>query len=50
MRTKIIRIAETDSTNRYLRDLESKDNTDMTVVVTEFQRAGKGQGGRFLGG
>ena len=45
MRTKIIRIAETDSTNRYLCDLESKDNTDMTVVVTEFQRAGKGQGG-----
>lgn len=41
----IIRLSETDSTNRYLRDFKSGDNADMTVAVAEYQCAGKGQGG-----
>lgn len=45
MKTEIIRLTETDSTNRYLRDHGDADGADMTVVVAEYQCAGKGQGG-----
>lgn len=38
---KIIHIAETDSTNRWVRD--NGDDADM-VVVADYQTAGKGQG------
>ena len=35
---------ETDSTNRYLHDLDLSPDDGMTVVVADFQTAGKGQG------
>lgn len=44
MRRKTIRLDETDSTNRYLRELPVDENTDMTVVTADYQTAGKGQG------
>lgn len=44
MEWKIIHIAETDSTNRWLQD-DSRDSSSQPVVVwTDFQTAGKGQG------
>lgn len=43
MTTNIIHIAETDSTNRYLRDLPAPA-ADITVVVADHQTAGRGQG------
>ena len=43
MRRTIIHLRETDSTNRYLRELPD-DGADMTVVYADFQTAGKGQG------
>jgi BirA family biotin operon repressor/biotin-[acetyl-CoA-carboxylase] ligase len=44
-----IRLKETDSTNRYLRELASKgqaltDDTEMCVVTAEYQTAGRGCG------
>lgn len=41
MEWKIIHIAETDSTNRWLREHDGE--ADM-VVVADYQTAGKGQG------
>lgn len=38
----IIHLEETDSTNRYLR--ERSDGDEFTVVVADFQTAGRGQG------
>ncbi len=43
MKTKIIRLDEVDSTNRYLADY-APDGEEMTVVLADFQSAGKGQG------
>lgn len=43
METKIIRLSETDSTNRYLRDYKDSD-AELVVAVADFQTAGKGQG------
>lgn len=43
MTRQIIHITQTDSTNRYLHDLPG-GKEDMTVVVADFQTAGKGQG------
>lgn len=42
---KIIRICETDSTNRYLHGYDGEEGGLMTVVVAEYQSAGHGQGG-----
>ena len=42
---KIIRIGETDSTNRYLHGYDGEEGGLMTVVVAEYQSAGHGQGG-----
>ena len=44
MNTKIIRLGEIDSTNRYLREYHEEDEAEMVVAVADFQPAGKGQG------
>lgn len=46
MRTKIIRLQETDSTNRYLREYKQENGVvaDMTIAIAKYQSAGKGQG------
>lgn len=44
MNTKIIRLEEVDSTNRYLREYHEEDESEMVVAVADFQTAGKGQG------
>ena len=44
METKIIRLQETDSTNRYLKNYIPEDGKEMTVAVADYQTAGKGQG------
>lgn len=44
METKIIRLKEIDSTNRYLKQLPDEEEAEMTVVVADYQSAGKGQG------
>ena len=44
MKTKIIRIAETDSTNRWLRDYEPVEGEEMTVCMADYQTAGRGCG------
>jgi BirA family biotin operon repressor/biotin-[acetyl-CoA-carboxylase] ligase len=44
MNKKIIHLKETDSTNLYLRDLRSDESIDMTIVTTDYQTAGRGQG------
>lgn len=43
---KIIRLTETDSTNRYLMDyaLREEEHEDMVVALTDYQSAGKGMG------
>ncbi|HRN16941.1 MAG TPA: biotin--[acetyl-CoA-carboxylase] ligase, partial [Xylanibacter oryzae] len=45
MKTNIIYLEETDSTNRYLKDISLDASDDITVVWTTYQTAGKGQGG-----
>lgn len=44
MKKKIIYIDEIDSTNRYLKSHQSEYPEEMTVVVADYQSAGKGQG------
>lgn len=44
MKTKIIRLAETDSTNRWLRDYEPAEGEEITVCVADYQTAGRGCG------
>lgn len=44
MKTKIIKLDETDSTNRYLSEYIPGKGEDMTVVVADYQTAGRGQG------
>lgn len=44
METKIIRLNETDSTNRYLREYREEEEEEMVVAVADYQTAGKGQG------
>ena len=44
MKTKIIRIDEVDSTNRFLRNYQTEGDEDMVVAVADYQTAGKGQG------
>lgn len=43
MKKKIIQLIETDSTNRYIKEL-APQSEEMVVVTTEWQSAGKGQG------
>lgn len=40
----IIRLGETDSTNRFLRDYRGEEGEVMTVVTADSQTAGRGQG------
>ncbi len=44
MKTKIIRLEEIDSTNRYLKNYREEGNEEMIVAVADYQAAGKGQG------
>ena len=44
MEKKIIRLKEVDSTNRFLKELSSYDETALTIAVADFQTAGRGQG------
>lgn len=44
MKKNIIHLSEIDSTNRYLRDYKPADDEPMTVVTTDYQTAGRGQG------
>lgn len=41
---KIIRISETDSTNRWLADYKGEEGSLMTIAIADYQTAGKGQG------
>lgn len=43
MNRRIIHIPQTDSTNRYIHDLQT-EGEDMAVVVADYQTAGRGQG------
>ena len=44
MRRRVIHLAETDSTNRYLHDFILSPDDGMTVVAADYQSAGRGQG------
>ena len=44
MKTNIIRLQEIDSTNRFLKNLDSYDEEALTVAVADYQTSGKGQG------
>lgn len=44
METKMIRLKEIDSTNRFLKQLDSYDEDALTIAVADYQTAGKGQG------
>lgn len=41
---KMIHLAEVDSTNEFLRNYTPQEGEEMTVVTTDFQTAGRGQG------
>lgn len=44
MKTKIIRLEEIDSTNRYLKNYREEGDEEMIFAVADYQAAGKGQG------
>ena len=44
MKTKIIRLEEIDSTNRYLKNYREEGDEEMIVAVADYQADGKGQG------
>lgn len=44
MKTNIIRLEETDSTNRWLVNYTPRKEEKMTVVTADYQTSGKGQG------
>lgn len=44
MKTKIIRLKETSSTNDFLRQYQPEDE-ELTIAVADYQTAGRGQGG-----
>ena len=44
METKMLRLKEIDSTNRFLKQLDSYDEDALTIAVADYQTAGKGQG------
>ena len=44
MEKKIIRLKDVDSTNRFLKDLDSYDEAALTIAVADYQTAGRGQG------
>ena len=41
---KTIRLSETDSTNRFMREYAGEEGELMTVATTDYQTAGRGQG------
>lgn len=44
---KVIHLAETDSTNRYLNDYHGDEGRMLTVVRADYQREGRGQGDNY---
>lgn len=44
MEKKIIRLKEVDSTNTFLKNLDTYDEDALTVAVADYQTAGRGQG------
>ncbi len=44
METKMIKLKEIDSTNRFLKQMDSYDEEALTIAVADYQTAGKGQG------
>lgn len=44
MKKKIIRLKETDSTNRFLKELQEDGDEEMVIAIADYQNAGKGQG------
>ena len=42
--TKIVRLDSVESTNGYLRTYKPEENEPMTVVMADYQTAGRGQG------
>ena len=44
MTHRIIHLDTVDSTNRYLRELDTDEDVDMLVCVADYQTAGRGQG------
>lgn len=44
IKTKIIRLEETESTNSWLKGYRPAPDEEMTVVVADYQTAGRGQG------
>ena len=44
MEKKIRRLKDVDSTNRFLKDLDSYDEAALTIAVADYQTAGRGQG------
>lgn len=43
-KVKIIELETIDSTNRYLHDYSEEEGEELTIVTTDFQTAGRGQG------
>ena len=44
MEKKIIRLKEVDSTNAFLKNLDTYDEDALTIAVADYQTAGRGQG------
>ena len=44
MEKKIIRLKEVDSTNAFLKNLDTYDEDALTIAIADYQTAGRGQG------
>ena len=44
MKVNIIRLQEIDSTNHFLKEYTSDKEEEMTIAVSDYQTAGRGQG------
>ena len=44
MEKKIIRLKEVDSTNTFLKNLDTYDEDALTIAIADYQTAGRGQG------
>ena len=44
MEKKIIRLKEVDSTNAFLKNLDTNDEDALTIAVADYQTSGRGQG------
>lgn len=48
MEKKIIRLKEVDSTNTFLKNLDTYDEDALTIAIADYQTSGRGQGA-YLG-